>query len=67
MGRGMQAVENATNGNHDPTFLFYFYTHQRPVLHRLGAMQIPQQTDGQRTDAVVGSICETPPSVSPNE
>ena len=38
-------VENGTNRNFDPTFLFDFYTHNRRILHRLATTW--QTTDRQ--------------------
>ena len=31
-------VENGTNRNPVPTFLFYFYTHYRPIFHHLATI-----------------------------
>ena len=43
-------VENGTNRNADPTFLFHFYTHHRHIVHRLAKKHARdrQQTGRQK-------------------
>ena len=41
-------VENGTNRNLVPTFLFDFYTHYRPILHRL--VTIHNAADDRQTE-----------------
>ena len=55
------AIENGTNRNVDPAFLFDVYTHQRPILHRLAtihnAADSRQMTDERQTeDKAIGRI-----------
>ena len=46
-----QEIDNGTNRNDDTTFLFDFYAHRAPILHRFATMQIcRRRTDkGQAT------------------
>ena len=46
-------VENGSNRNVDPTFLFEFYTHYRPIKRRLGT--IYNAADDRQTDRAIGT------------
>ena len=53
-----QGVENSTNGNLIPTFLFSFYIHQRPILHRLTTIHNVAYRDRETDRAMeIGRLC----------
>ena len=48
---------NGTNRYLDPTFIFDFYKHRRPILHSLGAVYLrPRQIDGRVDDMLVAIV-----------
>ena len=55
-----QGVENGTDRNVDPTFLFNFYTQDRHILHHLATYTTQQKTDrGSLCSSIGGPIITT--------
>ena len=58
-GLTREGIETGANRKVDPTFLFDFYTHHTPILHRLAAMHnaADRQTDRQTRAVGIGRLC----------